>query len=72
LVKKARREGMTALPTSQRRALNEELASVLASKGSKLLHLGLTRRAFRRGRQGALLRWLARGVDELLEARRRE
>jgi hypothetical protein len=33
-VNKARREGMTALPTSQRRALNEELASVLASKGS--------------------------------------
>src|SRR3712207_6830486 len=52
--------------------LNEELASVLAGKGSELLHLGLLRWAFRRGRQGALSRRLAGGVDELLKACWRE
>jgi hypothetical protein len=44
----------------------------LADKGPELLHLGLTRRAFRLGREGALLRRLASGVDELLEACGRE
>src|ERR671913_312989 len=52
--------------------LNEELGPVPACNGSQLLHLGLTRRALRRGRQGGLLSRLAGGVDELLETSGRE
>ena len=64
--------GRLFLPPLGRGLLNKELGPVLASDGSQLLHLGLAGLAFRLGRQGELLRRLARGVDELLEARRRE
>jgi hypothetical protein len=53
------------------RLLTEQRGSVPASNGCYLLHLGFTRRTFRWGREGELLRWLARSIDELLEARGR-
>src|SRR5215216_6012687 len=59
-------------PSPDCNLLTEELDPVLASKGYLLLHLRLSRRAFRRGWQGgALLDRFARSVDELLEARGR-
>jgi hypothetical protein len=68
LVNQHWREGTCPFsPTVRGLLLNEELASVLAGKGPELLHLGLIRRSLRLRRQGALLRRLARGVDELLE-----
>src|SRR5918998_2171005 len=71
-VNKEWEEDACALPPPGRSLLNEKLGPVLASNGPQLLHLVLARRDFRRGRQGALLGRLAGGVDELLEARRRE